>query len=250
MKLLLGFLFAFFVFSCTQQQRKEQVVTVAKKKDTVVVVEEQILPPVNYLSETARYLDSLGLVNLLDIDSTLVIDLMYAKPDNFTGELLYVDLREAYLLPDAANAVIKAHALLKEKHPDYSFIIYDAARPMTVQQKMWDVVKGTSKYKYVSNPANGGGLHNYGLAVDISILDEKKQPLSMGVPVDHLGFESHITEENQLVSKGIITEKEKENRKLLRDLMVRVGFKPLASEWWHFNWCSRKKAREKYTCIE
>ena len=31
--------------------------------------------------------------------------------------------------------------------------------------------KGTSKYRYVSNPNRGGGLHNYGLAVDISIQD-------------------------------------------------------------------------------
>lgn len=44
---------------------------------------------------------------------------------------------------------------------------------------MWNVVKGTSKYIYVSNPSRGGGLHNYGLAVDISILDDKGTPLPM-----------------------------------------------------------------------
>ena len=51
-------------------------------------------------------------------------------------------------------------------------------------------MKGTSKYIYVSNPSRGGGLHNYGLAVDISILDDKGTPLPMGTPVDHLGREA------------------------------------------------------------
>lgn len=249
MKLVSCFFFSFLFFSCFQKQNKEQEVELSIDKDTVFVLEEE-LTPTKVLTETARYLDSLGLVNLLEKDSTLVVDLMYTKSDNFTGEILYGDLTEAYLMPEVAEALVKAHSLLKEKHPHYSFIIYDAARPMSVQQKMWDVVKGTSKYKYVSNPANGGGLHNYGLAVDISILDENWQPLSMGVPVDHLGFESHITEESKLVAKGIITEQEKANRELLRELMIRVGFKPLASEWWHFNWYSRKEAREQYTCIE
>lgn len=66
---------------------------------------------------------------------------MYATPDNFTGQLLYGDLKEAYLHPDAAKALLQAHLLLKAEHPDYRLMIYDAARPMSVQKKMWDVVK-------------------------------------------------------------------------------------------------------------
>ena len=93
---------------------------------------------------------------------------MYTRADNFTGTLLYEDLKEAYLHPDAMKSLKRAQRLLKEQYPGYSLIVYDAARPLSVQQKMWDVVKGTSKYIYVSNPSRGGGLHNYGLAVDIS----------------------------------------------------------------------------------
>ena len=74
---------------------------------------------------------------------------------------------------EAAKALLQAQKRLKELYPGYSLIIYDAARPMSVQQKMWNVVKGTSQNIYVSNPARGGGLHNYGLAVDVSIADEK-----------------------------------------------------------------------------
>ena len=47
---------------------------------------------------------------------------MYATADNFTGQLLYDDLKEAYLHPDALTSLIRAQRLLKEKHPEYSLI--------------------------------------------------------------------------------------------------------------------------------
>lgn len=200
-------------------------------------------------SGTARYLDSLGFVNIAEADSSIAIDLMYTRADNFTGQVLYENLREAYLHPEAMESLLKAQELLKESHPGYRLIVYDAARPMSVQQKMWDVVKGTPKYMYVSNPARGGGLHNYGLAVDISILDEQGQPLSMGTPVDYLGAEAHITREEQLVRTGKINVQELENRRLLRKVMREAGFRPLPSEWWHFNRVGRQTAKEKYRII-
>lgn len=138
----------------------------------------------------ALYMDSLGLINVTELDNSLAVQLMYTQADNFTGEVLYDNLTEAYLHPDAAYALVKAQRALKKLHPSYSLIIYDAARPMSVQKKMWNVVKGTSKYKYVSNPNRGGGLHNYGLAVDISILDSFGQPLPMGTKIRPSGCRS------------------------------------------------------------
>ncbi|KAA6305098.1 D-alanyl-D-alanine dipeptidase, partial [termite gut metagenome] len=131
-------------------------------------------------SKTALYFESLGLVNVAEMDETISVKLMYAHPDNFTGRTLYEDLSEAYLHPDAAKAFVAAQKILKKHCPSYTLIIYDAARPMSIQQKMWETVRGTSKNIYVSNPAHGGGLHNYGLAVDVSILDEWGNPLPMG----------------------------------------------------------------------
>ena len=205
--------------------------------------------PGDVKSPMALYMDSLGLINIAKLDTGIVISLIYTKADNFTGEILYDSLAEAYLHVDAAYALMKAQKTLKELHPSYSLIIYDAARPMSVQRKMWDVVKGTSKYRYVSNPNRGGGLHNYGLAVDISILDSLGYPLSMGTKVDHLGLEAHITEEGELVRNGKITEAERQNRILLRKVMKTAGFRALPSEWWHFNFCSREDARKKYNVI-
>ena len=217
--------------------------------DTVQVSEAVLPAPQPEKSPMARYMDSLGLVDVTELDSSLVVKLMYTQADNFTGEVLYDDLSEAYLHPDAAYALVKAQRALKELHPSYSLLIYDAARPMSVQKKMWNVVKGTPKYRYVSNPNNGGGLHNYGLAVDISIQDSSGQPLPMGTKVDHLGAEAHITRESELVRNGKMSEAERQNRILLRKVMKEAGFRALPSEWWHFNFCSRDVARQKYKLI-
>ncbi len=200
-------------------------------------------------SKTALLLDSLGFENIAERDSSIIIDMMYARADNFVGRVLYEDLREAYLHPVAMKCLLKAQRLLRQRHPGYSLIVYDAARPMSVQQQMWNVVAGTGKERYVSNPAHGGGLHNYGLAVDISIADSLGNPLPMGTIVDHLGPEAHITNERALVSSGCITAENCENRRLLRSVMKEAGFTPLPSEWWHFNYCSRPVARKHFKVI-
>lgn len=189
-----------------------------------------------------------GFVNIQKIDSTITVELMYAKPDNFVGEKMY-NFKEAYLHPKAAEALKKANKLLKEINPKLHLHIYDAARPMKVQQKMWNKVKGTAQQNYVSNPANGGGLHNYGLAVDVSIADNKGDTLPMGTTIDALTYKSHTDKEEELVRKGKITKEAAKNRLLLRTIMKKAGFHPLRSEWWHFNYTTRADARKNYKVI-
>lgn len=201
------------------------------------------------LSKTESKIQELGFVDIQKEDPSIVVDMMYAKPSNFVGVVMYQDLNKAYLHPIAAKSLIKAHKELKRRCPKCRFIVYDATRPMSVQQTMWNKVKGTSKSKYVSNPANGGGLHNYGMAVDISILGNNGKPISMGTKVDHLGYEAHIDQEKELVAKGIITDQERKNRILLREVMVYGGFKPLKSEWWHFNRIYRPEAKKNYKVV-
>lgn len=201
------------------------------------------------LSNTEAKIEKLGFVDIQKKDPSIEVEMMYAKADNFVGVAMYEDLNIAYLHPLAATSLVKAHQELKRRCPKCRFIVYDATRPMHVQQTMWNKVKGTSKAKYVSNPANGGGLHNYGMAVDISILGSNGKPLSMGTKVDHLGYEAHIDQEQELVSKGIITAQERKNRQLLREVMIYGGFKPLKSEWWHFNRIYRPEARKNYKVV-
>ena len=189
-----------------------------------------------------------GFVNVLKIDSTMSVELMYAKPDNFVGEKMY-NFSEAYLHPKAAEALKKANKLLKEINPNLHLRVYDAARPMSVQQKMWNKVKGTAQQNYVSNPANGGGLHNYGLAVDVTIADSKGDTLPMGTTIDALTYKSHIDREEELVRTGKRTAEAAKNRLLLRTVMQKAGFRPLRSEWWHFNYTTRADARKNYRVI-
>lgn len=195
------------------------------------------------LSKTAVSIKQQGYVDVRDEDPTIKVSLMYSRPDNFTGKILYKDLKEAFLHPQAAKALAKAQKELKRLRPDLSLIVFDAARPMSIQQQMWDVVKGTSKNIYVSNPANGGGLHNYGFAVDVSICDEKGDTIPMGTLIDHMGKEAHPEYETSMLAKGKISKEAVNNRKLLRRVMSAGGFRVLKTEWWHFNLKTRAQVK-------
>ena len=190
-----------------------------------------------------------GFVNIKDIDPSIEVELMYAKSDNFVGEKMY-SFEEAYLHPKAAKAVAEANSILGRIHPGWRLIIYDATRPMSVQQKMWDKVKGTGMQNYVSNPKNGGGLHNYGLAVDVSIVDENGDSIPMGTRVDALTHLSHIDNEEELVEEGCMSLQAIENRRLLRRVMREAGFLTIRTEWWHFNFTTRSDARTNYKAVE
>lgn len=218
-----------------------------QSKGKTASVETQ--PKGKTLSATAKQLAKAGYVNIQDADPSIHVSLMYARADNFTGRVLYGDLREAFLHPKAATALVKAQRRLKQLRPDLSLKVYDAARPMHIQQKMWDAVKNTSKDIYVSNPAHGGGMHNYGLAVDITLCDAKGDTLDMGTKIDYMGRAAHIDAEQQLVASHKISRQALRNRQLLREVMRYAGYRALRTEWWHFNLVSRATAKKYYKAI-
>ena len=195
-------------------------------------------------------LKELGYVDIAELNPEVKVSLMYARDDNFTGKVLYDGMSRAWLHADAAKSVDKAQKALSKLKPGYALLIKDAARPMSVQRKMFNSVVGTTGTNYVANPAKGGGLHNYGLAVDVTIVDAEGKELDMGTPVDHLGPEANITREDQLVSSGYMTAQARENRRLLRRVMTEAGFMPLRSEWWHFNRVSKAEARQRYKRLD
>jgi D-alanyl-D-alanine dipeptidase len=196
-----------------------------------------------------RYLASLGLVDVTGMDTTIRILLKYATPDNVMQKAVYTGMDGAWLHPDAATKLLKAQRLLQAGHPGYSLLVYDAARPMSVQRTMWNLVRNTDKTNYVSNPAKGGGLHNYGMAVDVTVVDASGQPLPMGTPFDYFGEEAHTDTEEALVRSGKISREAFANRLLLREVMRKAGFRTIRYEWWHFNACSREEAKRKYRLI-
>lgn len=196
-------------------------------------------------------LDS-GLVDVATLDSSIIIDLKYASTDNFLKINMYGDLDQAFLQPDVALKLVKAQQELKKMHPDYSLVVYDAVRPRRVQQRMWDSVKMPiqEKVKFIANPKNAS-LHNFGAAVDVSIIDLKtNEPLDMGAPFDFIGEEAHPGKEIAMLEQGKITQQHVDNRKLLRLVMSRAGFFNIQSEWWHFNSCKRDSAYVWYKIIE
>ena len=128
-------------------------------------------------------------------------------------------------------------------------VVYDAARPLAVQHEMWNMVKGTEWDYYVANPNKGGGMHNFGAAVDLTLIDGTGKTLDMGTPYDYFGPEANTDKEDELVQKGRITLREWENRLLLRKIMVAAGFRTVKSEWWHFNACTLDEAKQWYRII-
>lgn len=200
-------------------------------------------------SGAAQRMEAQGLKNIAKELPEVRISLMYTRADNFTGKVLYDDLDEAYLHPIAMEALKKADMRLRQLRPDLRLMVMDATRPMSVQQRMWDVVKNTNKRIYVSNPKNGGGLHNYGLAVDVTLCRLNGDTLAMGVEIDNMTSLSHTDKEDELLKQGKISKEAYDNRRLLREVMQYGGFKPLRTEWWHFNIRTRSQAKQYFKVV-
>jgi D-alanyl-D-alanine dipeptidase len=155
------------------------------------------------------------------------------------------------LQPDIAQKLKHAQHLLRAKFPYYRLIVYDAARPRSIQNIMWAIIDVPcyEKSKYLSDPY-GGSLHNFGAAVDIGIIDENGITLDMGTPFDYFGELAYPREECRMIKEGKLTYKQLLSREVLRGVMRQAGFSGITTEWWHFNSCSRDTAYEKYEIIE
>ena len=191
-----------------------------------------------------------GLIDVSTIDSTIQVDLVNSDPKkNFFRENYYKGLNRAYLQKEVAIKLSKAQKHLKSKYPSYSLQILDAARPRSVSQAMYDKMKGTKFEKYVANPKTGS-MHNYGIAVDITIVDKNQKELDMGItPFKKNTVQIYWEYAKKKLGKKL-TEKQKQNRQLLSDTMQNAGFYPLSFEWWHFNGMKKEIARKTYKIIE
>lgn len=203
----------------------------------------------NSLSRFESYLQSKDLVNIQTLDPSIKADLKYATTDNFTKTILYDTLLNIYAHPIAAKKLIKAQKILKTINPELSLLVYDAVRPLNVQKKMYKVVQNTKYAAYVANPSRTG-LHNYGMAIDLTICDSKGSPLDMGTPFDYFGRAAGINREEELIAQGLLTRQQVKNRLLLRKVMTDAGFLTIRGEWWHFNAVPLSEAKRSYKVIE
>lgn len=174
----------------------------------------------------------------------LQVELRYATANNFMRKNVYGDLRACYLRKKVAKQLHEAVAALKKLRPDLRLRVYDCARPLAVQHKMWALVRGTPSARYVANPAKGS-MHNTGCAVDVTLATKQGAPLDMGTSYDYAGPLAQPRLERRYLIAGKLKPSQLSNRLLLRHVMVEAGFLPLAIEWWHFDCTTPKEARRR-----
>ena len=171
----------------------------------------------------------------------VIQEIRYYSSYNFVGER--VDGYEApvaLLTREAAEALKLVNADMRAR--GLRLVIYDGYRPQRAVDHFvrWAEDLAADSMKPVFYPevdkcelfekgfiARRSG-HSRGSTVDLTLLDERTgRLLDMGGPFDFFGELSHP-------DYAGVTPEQHANRMLLRDAMVRRGFRPLSTEWWHF----------------
>jgi len=196
-------------------------------------------------------LKRLNLVDVQDIDSNIFVDLKYAGTDNFMGVKLYDTLKKVFLQKDVAIRLSKCQRYLDSIKPGYHLLVYDGVRPLQVQQEMWEALDSIPVWqrgRFVSNPVFGS-VHNFGAAVDLTIIDSSGGILDMGAGYDDFRAIAFPKLEARFLKSGELTKKQHDNRKLLRRTMRSQRFRNIPSEWWHFNAFPRISASHKFQLL-
>jgi zinc D-Ala-D-Ala dipeptidase len=245
---------AICLISCKQKVVHEQplVEEIPPGPSSEWVVDDGEFEIVEEVGSLEQSLIDAGLVDVEEIIQGIFVDLKYSSTDNFFQQDVYGDLNRCYLQPVVAEMLKKAHEKLKEEHPDLTFLVFDGVRPISVQQILWDNLDKPDSLKplYVANP-KVGGLHNFGVAVDLTLAyAETGEALDMGTPYDYFGYPAYPDREAQMLKEGILTEDQISNRDILRKVMKHGGFTGIGSEWWHFNAYSLKDASARFELVK
>lgn len=150
------------------------------------------------------------------------LDIRYATTDNFMRERLY-PVAKAYLRAPAAVALAGAQKEFKALGLELK--VFDGYRPYEVTEKIWEPYRNPD---FVADPAEGS-RHNRGCAVDLTLVDEIGEDLSMPTGYDDFTKKTSHNYQN-------LPEVEIRNRDLLRAAMESHGFQALPTEWWHYDY--------------
>jgi zinc D-Ala-D-Ala dipeptidase len=168
------------------------------------------------------------LVDVRSVDPTIVVELRYAGRKNLVGYPLYPRGTRALVRPEAASGLAAAQAFLRRYQ--FGLKIWDAYRPVSVQEKLWQASKNND---YVANPEIGvGSLHSWGVAVDATLVDAWNRPVRM--PSDFDNFTPAAMWRYMGSHPDV-----RAHVHLLQAAMLKAGFWGLRTEWWHFtiaNW--------------
>src|ERR1035437_9540475 len=172
----------------------------------------------------------------------IAVDLRYAGTNNFVGRNLYGDLNCAWLQREASVGMERAAGWLLKEYPSLTLLVLDALRPHRVQETLWQHLEGTELRQYLADPARGS-IHSFGMAVDVTLLDDVGAELDMGTGFDDLSELSHPDLEDVHLAQGRLSQAQLANRKMLRHAMCENGFHGIHSEWWHFDFGDKELIR-------
>ena len=150
----------------------------------------------------------------------MVIDLIYAGKDNFTGHVIY-EHALCFLHPQAEACLRKA--IVAARGFGFRLKILDAFRPQEAQVALWTVAPNPS---YVADPAKGSN-HTRGVALDLTLTGQDGRALDMGTPVDTMTSASHHFHAAHPAAIQL-------NRMHLLTIMLEAGFVHHPNEWWHY----------------
>ena len=185
--------------------------------------------------------DASDFVLLSEAVPDAILEIRYYSTYNFVGDRI-----DGYEEPTALLTK-EAAAALKEVSDDviargYRLKIYDAYRPqkavdhfMRWAEDFEDTRMKEYFYPYLEKDqlfplgyidAHSG--HSRGSTVDLTLFDmETEKEVDMGGTFDWFGELSHPDYTD-------ITQEQYDNRMILRETMIKHGFRPLPTEWWHF----------------
>lgn len=254
-KLLFSIIIAFIFFSCKNETKKKEIGQKEIEKHSKKEPSKPIKKPEPIDEKGCNFEISMknqGLVNIQEIDPTILVDLKYSSTDNFVGKDVYGCLSTCYLQKKAANMLANASKILQVENDSLRLLVYDGARPHAIQEILWASLPQYSPQKrktYVADPAIGS-IHNYGSAVDLTIANLAGEPLDMGTKYDFFGELAYPKFESKFLAEGKLSQNQLDNRHLLRKVMRIAGFTSIEYEWWHFNAISRARAKVLYKIVK
>lgn len=169
-----------------------------------------------------------SIVYIGDVDSTILMDVRYATTNNFTGKVLY-PTDKVYLRKVVADSLTRVQTYLKERY-NLRIKVFDGYRPLSVQWKLWEIVPDD---RYVADPRKGS-RHNRGAAVDLTLVDSLGNEIDMGTPYDDFTEKAHRNYKD--FDDDVL-----KHRAILDEAMIKFGFEPLSTEWWHFDFKGWKR---------
>ncbi|MEV4646183.1 M15 family metallopeptidase [Saccharopolyspora sp. NPDC049357] len=207
-----------------------------------------------------------GFVRLRDVDSSIVEEIRYATPHNFTGDPVPgYDEPMCVLTRPLAEALHEAQQRLVDQ--GYTFKVYDCYRPQQADDRFveWAEDVGDQRMKAEFYPgldksqlysagyiAENSG-HSRGSSVDLTLVRlpvpaqrayVPGEPLaSCTAPVGQrfpdngvdMGTGFDCFDDMAHTDDPRVTGEARANREKLHDALTAVGLKGYAGEWWHFN---------------